>query len=79
MEPSLTLKDGTKISLSDDVYRKIVKMIKTDSLTESADSIEELETEFAILFAEDGPSTRDLMEEHAIERERDERILRTLS
>ena len=42
-------------------------------------SVKDLETEFAILFAGDGPSTNDLIEEHLSERQRDERLLKSFS
>ncbi len=79
MQARLTLKDGTEISLSDDIYQRIMGMVKGDSFIQPAVSVEELEAEFAVLFAEDGPSSNDLIEEHAGERERDEHLLKSLS
>ena len=79
MQARLTLKDGTEISLSEDAYQKIMSIIKSDSVVEPAYSVKDLETEFAILFAEDGPSTNDLIEEHLSDRQRDERLLKSFS
>ena len=80
MQPHLTLKDGKVIPLSDEVYEIVLDIIQTqEEPTNNATSLEALETEFAELFAGDGPSTDDILEEHRRELEREENKLRRLA
>ncbi|GEM_PF-2739307 len=75
MQPQLTLKDGSIIPLSDDIYELVLGIVKAqEEAVEPASSIDELETEFAHLFGS-GSSTEDLLEEHRRELEREERKL----
>lgn len=76
MQPNLTLKNGQTIPLTDEVYEAILQIVEKGNLSASpADSIEELETEFAELFASTEVTTDDLLEEHAQEIERERRKL----
>ncbi len=77
MQAQLTLKDGTVIALSDDVYTLVLQIVQPYEPLESAGSVEALEAEFADLF-EEGPSTTDLLEEHRRELEREQRRLQEL-
>lgn len=77
MQAQLTLKDGTVIALSDDVYTLVLQIVQPYEPLESARSVEALEAEFADLF-EEGPSTTDLLEEHRRELERERRRLQEL-
>jgi hypothetical protein len=75
MQPQLTLKDGSIIPLSDEIYELILGIVKAqDETIEPSSSIDELESEFAHLF-DSGPSTEDLLEEHRRELEREEQKL----
>jgi len=78
MQAQLTLKDGTVIALSDDVYALVLQIVQPYEPLESAGSITALEAEFADLF-ENGPSTTDLLKEHQREVERERRRLQERS
>jgi predicted CopG family antitoxin len=74
MQPNLTLKNGQTIPLTDEVYEVILRILKTkDETVSPADSIEELEEEFAELFAPNGASASDVVAEHEQELERENR------
>ncbi len=80
MRPQLTTKDGAVISLTDEIYEAILLLIeKQDHEVEPVASIEELETEFAGLFAANGATLEDLHAEHIQERGREERKLEHFS
>lgn len=77
MQPQLTLKTGEVIPLPDDVYELVLSIIRArEDGVEPASSIEEIEAEFADLFAQSAPTTTDLLEEHRQEMEREEGKLR---
>lgn len=74
MQPRLTLKDGTVVALSDEVYELILGLVQAYQPTrETPASLDDLEVEFADLFNDDAPSTNDLLEEHRQELAREER------
>ena len=76
MEPQLTLKDGRVLPLSDEVYNLVLTIVEAQQEpVQPAISIDQLEVEFSDLFTGDGASTRDLLAEHNVEREREERKL----
>lgn len=76
MQPNLTLKNGQTIQLTDEIYEAVLQIIeKKDETIAPADSIEELENEFAELFASTESTTNDLLEEHKQELEREKRKL----
>lgn len=52
--------------------------LKNSETISPADSIEELENEFAELFASDMATTKDLLEEHCEELKREERSLEVI-
>lgn len=80
MQPQLTLKDGTVIALSDEVYELVLNLVQAyKPVRESSSSLDNLEVEFADLFIGDAPSTDDLLEEHRQETTSEERKLRRLS
>lgn len=80
MQPQITLKNGEVIPLSNEVYELVLSIIQAHGeAVEPASSIEEVEAEFADLFAQGGPTTADLLEEHRQELEREERKLREFS
>ncbi len=80
MQPQLTLKNGKVISLPDEVYELVLSIVQAhEEAIEPASSIEEVEAEFADLFAQGRPTTADLLEEHRQETEREERKLLGLS
>jgi len=80
MQPQLTLKDGTVIALSDEVYELVLSVVQVHQpVREPFLSLDGLEVEFADLFIGDAPSTDDLLEEHRRESEREERKLHSLS
>ncbi len=80
MQPQLTTKEGAVISLTDEIYEAILQLIeKQNNEVKPVASIEELETEFADLFAADGATLEDLCAEHRQELEREERKLERFS
>ncbi len=80
MQPQLTLKDGTVIALSDEVYELVLNLVQAyKPVRESSSSLDDLEVEFGDLFIGDAPSTDDLLEEHRQETMSEERKLRRLS
>lgn len=80
MQPRLTTKEGEVISLTDEIYEAVLLLIeKQNNEVEPVASIEELELEFADLFAADGATLEDLRAEHAQELEREERKLERFS
>lgn len=79
MQPQLTLKDGTVITLADEVFAVVLSIVQSCEVrVEAAASIESLETEFSDLLTTQGPSTEDLLEEHRRELSREEEELRRL-
>ncbi len=75
MQPQLTTKDGNVIPLTDDIYESILRLMGSSSEpVEPAGNIEELEEEFAELFA-DSASTNELLAEHVSEKTREEQKL----
>lgn len=80
MQPQLTLKNGTVVPLSDEVYELVLGIVQAYEQTiEPAPSLEALESEFSDLFTGSAPSTDDLLEEHRQERAREERKLQGLA
>lgn len=80
MQPQLTLKDGTVISLSDETYELVLSLVQAyQSVREPASTLADLEIEFADLFVGDAPSINDLREEHQQELAREERNLQRLA
>lgn len=74
MRPQLMTKEGEVISLTDEIYEAILQLIDNrNHEVKTVVSIEELETEFAGLFAAGGATLEDLRAEHVQEREREER------
>lgn len=76
MQPNLTLRNGQTIPLTNEIYEAILQIVeKNREVIAPADSIEELESEFAGLFASTEATTADLLEEHRKELKREERKL----
>jgi hypothetical protein len=76
MQPNLTLKNGQTILLTNEVYEAVLQMLEKNGETISrADSVEDLEVEFADLFDSTGVTTQDLLEERTKEREREKQKL----
>lgn len=77
MQPNLTLRNGEVIPLTDEIYEAVLRVVENEKAkTAPAGSIEELEEEFAELFAaaaKNGPTLRDLTDEHRQEIERERR------
>ena len=74
MQPNLTLRNGQTIPLTNEVYETVLQIVeKNVEKVAPADSIEELEIEFAELFASTGATTEDLLQEHRKELEREKR------
>lgn len=75
MQPRLTTKEGNVIPLTDEAYEAILKLMgHLPSAIEPAESVDQLEEEFAELFA-DSASTDELLGEHRTEAEREDRKL----
>jgi hypothetical protein len=74
MQPNLILKNGQTIPLTDEIYEAILKIVeKEGGKIVPADSIEELETEFAELFASTEATTEDLLREHREESKKEDK------
>ncbi len=74
MQPNLTLKNGRTILLSDEIYEAVLRIVEEkDEKISPADSIEDLEAEFAELFVSTKMTTDDLLREHAKELEREKK------
>ncbi len=74
MQPNLTLKNGQTIPLNKEVYEAVLEIVEKEMIL-PADSIEDLEAEFAELFVSSEATTEDLLIEHAEELEREKRKL----
>jgi hypothetical protein len=76
MQSNLTLKNGQIIPLTNEVYEAVLQIIEKNGETIApADSIEELEMEFAELFGSTETATEDLLKEHAEELKREKQKL----
>ncbi|MGI9034888.1 MAG: hypothetical protein ACR2GD_02500 [Pyrinomonadaceae bacterium] len=76
MQANLTLKNGKVIPLTDEIYETILQIVdKNNETVAPADSIEELEAEFAELFTAAAATTKDLLRERAEELKREKRKL----
>lgn len=76
MQPNLTLKTGQTIPLTNEIYEAILQIVEEKGeKVMPAGSIEELEAEFAELFASTETTTEDLLREHSEELEREKQKL----
>lgn len=76
MQPNLTLKTGQTIPLANEIYEAVLQIVEEKGKkVVPADSIEELEAEFAELFASTATTTKDLLEEHSEELKREKKKL----
>ena len=76
MQPNLTLKNGQTIPLTNEVYDAVLQIVeKEGEKILPADSIEELEAEFADLFSSTEVTTEELLQERKEELKREKKKL----
>lgn len=76
MQPNLTLKNGQTIPLTNEVYDAVLQIVeKEGEKVLPADSIEELEAEFADLFSSTEVTTEELLQERKEELKREKKKL----